>query len=184
LVQASRYQAWRLARNAYPRLVDPFDHAARIDLCAASLLQNRDEEDGGKPLSCHILVRAAYAVSVALFNRYPGITQSHGYAGMAPSVIRHLGHLCPEVTAAIGAALDLQVQPQDVQLGDKVADAVQAHFDALGWQTPLREVAIPMDHAPTLLKFALRNFNANHDRHLDDHAGLILKSIEEAVSLR
>jgi hypothetical protein len=41
-----------------------------------------------------------------------------------------------------------------------------------------------MDHAPTLLKFALRNFNANHDRHLDDHAGLILKAIEEAVSLR
>lgn len=184
LVQASRYQAWRLARNAYPRLVDPSDHAARIDLCAASLLQNRDEEDGGKPLSCHILVRAAYAVSVALFNRYPGITQSHGYAGMAPSVIRHLGHLCPEVTAAIGAALDLQAQPQDVQLGDKVADAVQAHFDALGWQTPLREVAIPMDHAPTLLKFALRNFNANHDRYLDDHAGLILKAIEEAVSVR
>jgi alcohol dehydrogenase class IV len=103
---------------------------------------------------------------------------------MAPSVIRHLGHLCPEVTAAIGAALDLQVQPQDEHLGDKVAHAVQAHFDALGWQSPLREVSMPMDHAPTLLKFALRNFNANHDRYLDDHARLILKAIEEAVSLR
>jgi hypothetical protein len=41
-----------------------------------------------------------------------------------------------------------------------------------------------MDHTPTLLKFALRNFNANHDRYLDDHAGLILKAIEEAVSVR
>ena len=184
LVQASRYQAWRLARNAYPRLNETSDIAARIDLCAASLLQNRDEEDGGKPLSCHILIRAAYAVSVALFNRYPGITQSHGYAGMAPAVIRHLGHLCPDVTVAVGAALDLQFQAQDVQLGDKVANAVQAHFDLLGWQTPLREVAIPMDHAPTLLKFALKNFNANHDGHLNDHAGLILKAIEEAISTR
>lgn len=183
LVQASRYQAWRLASSAYHRLIDPSDYAARIDLCAASLLQNRDEEDGGKPLSCHILVRAAYAVSVALFNRYPGITQSHGYAGVGPSVIRHLGHLCPEVTAAIGAALHLQVEPQDVQLGDQVANAVKANFEALGWQTPLREVAIPIDHAPTLLKFALRNFNANHDRHLDGHAELILKAIEESISM-
>ena len=184
LVQASRYQAWRLARNAYPRLQDPTDHAARIDLCAASLLQNRDEEDGGKPLSCHILVRAAYAVSVALFNRYDGITQSHGYAGMAPSVIRNLGHLCPEVTAAIGAALDLQVKPQDIHLGDKVANAAQANFDLMGWQKPLREVAIPLEHAPTLLKLALKNFNANHDRYLDDYADLVLKAIEEAISLR
>ncbi len=184
LVQASRYQAWRLARNAYPRLLEPSDHAARIDLCAASLLQNRDEEDGGKPLTCHVLVRVAYAVAVAIFNRYPGITQSHGYAGLAPSVIRHLGHLCPDVTAAIGAALDLQIRVDDAQLGEKVANAVQAHFDTLGWLTPLNAIAIPMDHAPVLLKFALKNFNANHDRFLDEHADLILIAIKGAISLR
>jgi alcohol dehydrogenase class IV len=148
LVQASRYQAWRLARNAYPRLLEPSDHAARIDLCAASLLQNRDEEDGGKPLTCHVLVRVAYAVAVAIFNSYPGITQSHGYAGLAPAVIRHLGHLCPDVTTAIGAALDLQVRVDDAQLGEKVANAVQAHFDTLGWHKPLSAILIPMDHAP------------------------------------
>lgn len=55
LVQASRYQVWKLARHAYPRLRDGGDAAARIDLCAASLLQNRDEEDGGRPLSCDVL---------------------------------------------------------------------------------------------------------------------------------
>ena len=184
LVQASRYQSWRLARNAYPRLLDPSDHVARIDLCAASLLQNRDEEDGGRPLTCHILIRVAYAVAVAIFNRYPGITQSHGYAGLAPAVIRHLGHLCPEVTAAIGVALDLEVQADDPQLGQKVADVVQAHFETLGWRKPFNEIAIPMDHAPTLLKFALKNFNANHDRHLDEHADLILIAIKDAISLR
>ncbi len=184
LVQASRYQAWRLARNAYPRLLEPSDHAARIDLCAASLLQNRDEEDGGKPLTCHVLVRVAYAVAVAIFNSYPGITQSHGYAGLAPAVIRHLGHLCPDVTTAIGAALDLQVRVDDAQLGEKVANAVQTHFDTLGWHKPLSAIVIPMDHAPVLLKFALKNFNANHDRFLDEHADLILVAIKDAISLR
>jgi alcohol dehydrogenase class IV len=184
LVQASRYQAWRLARNAYPRLLNPSDHVARIDLCAASLLQNRDEEDGGRPLTCHVLIRVAYAVAVAIFNRYPGITQSHGYAGLAPAVIRHLGHLCPDVTAAIGAALGLEVQADDPQLSGKVADVVQAHFETLGWRKPLNEIEIPIDHAPVLLKFALKNFNANHDRHLDEHADLVLIAIKDAISLR
>jgi alcohol dehydrogenase class IV len=184
LVQASRYQAWRLARNAYPRLLDPSDHVARIDLCAASLLQNRDEEDGGRPLTCHVLIRVAYAVAVAIFNRYPGITQSHGYAGLAPAVIRHLGHLCPDVTAAIGAALELEVQVDDPQLSEKVADLVQAHFETLGWQKPFNEIAIPIDHAPILLKFALKNFNANHDRYLDKHADLVLIAIKDAIGLR
>jgi alcohol dehydrogenase class IV len=184
LVQASRYQAWRLARNAYPRLIDPSDHAARIDLCAASLLQNRDEEDGGRPLTCHILVRAAYAVAVAIFNRYPGITQSHGYASLAPCVIRHLGHHCPDVTAAIGTALELPVRVDDLRLSEKVASGVQAHFDTLGWHKPLNAIAIPTDHASVLLKLALKNFNANHDRFLDEHADLVLLAIKEAISLR
>jgi alcohol dehydrogenase class IV len=179
LVQASRYQAWRLARHAYPRLHDPDDYAARIDLCAASLLQNRDEEDGGKPLSCHLLIRATYAVSVAIFNCYPGITQSHGYAGMAPSVIRHLGHLCPDVTSAIGNALEVENQQSDLQLNDKIANAVQAHFEDLGWQKPLQNLEISIDQSSTLLKFALKNYNANHDQKLNQYSDLILKAIRE-----
>jgi alcohol dehydrogenase class IV len=184
LVQASRYQAWNLARQAYPRLRDGADGAARIDLCAAALLQNRDEEDGGRPLSCHLLVRAAYAVAVAVFNRYPGLTQSHGYAGMAPSVIRCMGHLCPEVTAGIGAAIGLQVEPDDTQLAERVASAVEADFSAQGWQGSLAFAGIPEDDMPTLLNFALRNFNANHDRMLNDHVDLLREAITLAVVAR
>jgi alcohol dehydrogenase class IV len=184
LVQASRYQAWNLARQAYPRLRDGADGTARIDLCAAALLQNRDEEDGGRPLSCHLLVRAAYAVAVAVFNRYPGLTQSHGYAGMAPSVIRCMGHLCPEVTAGIGAAIGLQVEPDDTQLAERVASAVEADFSAQGWQGSLAFAGIPEDDMPTLLNFALRNFNANHDRMLNDHVDLLREAITLAVVAR
>ncbi|CAN7594784.1 iron-containing alcohol dehydrogenase [Acidovorax delafieldii] len=182
LVQASRYQAWKLAKSAYPRLHDVTDDAARIELCAASLLQNRDEEDGGRPLSCHILTRAAYAVAVAMFNRHPGITQSHGYAAMAPAVIRRMGHLCPEVTADIASALGVNVHSDDPQLPEHVATVVQAHFDALGWSSPLRNASIPVDQAPTLMKFALKNFNANHDSKLNEHTMLIQAAIEDAIA--
>lgn len=182
LVQASRYQAWRLARRSYPRLGEPGDSTARIELCAASLLQNRDEEDGGRPLSCHLLVRAAYAVAVAVFNRYPGLTQSHGYAGMAPAVIRCMGKLCPEVTADIGAALGLNVRPTDADLAEQVAAAVDRDFAALGWQTSLAHADIPVDHVPQILNFALRNFNANHDRLLNQHVDVLRDAIMLAIT--
>jgi alcohol dehydrogenase class IV len=182
LVQASRYQAWKLARQSYPRLSDGGDTNARIDLCAASLLQNRDEEDGGRPLSCHLLVRASYAVAVAVFNRYPSLTQSHGYAGMAPSVIRCMGHLCPEVTADIGAALGPEVSANEPHLSERVAAAVEADFVALGWQASLAQANIPLTDVPTLLGFALKNYNANHDRLLNQHVELLSKAITLAIT--
>jgi alcohol dehydrogenase class IV len=153
-------------------------------LCAASLLQNRDEEDGGRPLSCHLLVRAAYAVAVAVFNRYPGLTQSHGYAGMAPATIRCMGHLCPEVTADIGATLGLQVSATDADLAERVAAAVQADFASLGWQTSLAHAGIPVDDVPQILHFALRNFNANHDQLLNQHVDLLRDTITLALTAR
>ena len=182
LVQASRYQAWKLARHAYPRLAGGGDADARIDLCAASLLQNRDEEDGGQPLSCHLLVRASYAVAVAVFNRYPGLTQSHGYAGMAPSVIRCMGHLCPTVTAEIGAALGLDVSASEPQLAERVAAAVESDFVALGWQASLAQAGIPLADVSTLLGFALKNYNANHDRLLDQHLDPLRHAITLAIN--
>jgi alcohol dehydrogenase class IV len=182
LVQASRFQAWKLARHAYPRLAGGGDSDARIDLCAASLLQNRDEEDGGRPLSCHLLVRASYAVAVAVFNRYPGLTQSHGYAGMAPSVIRCMGHLCPTVTAEIGAALGLDVSASQPQLAERVAAAVESDFVALGWQASLAQAGIPLADVSTLLGFALKNYNANHDRLLDQHLDPLRHAITLAIT--
>jgi alcohol dehydrogenase class IV len=184
LVQASRHQAWRLAQHAYPRLADTADGDARIDLCAAALLQNRDEEDGGRPWSCQLLARAAYSVAVAVFNHYPSVTQSHGYAGMAPAVIRCMGHVCPDVTAAIGAALGLQVASTDSQLPERVAAAVEDTFAALGWQGNLAFAGIPAGDVSLLLGFAMRNFNANHDRLLNNHAGLLHDAISRSIAVR
>ena len=63
LVQASRYHALKLAQGAIGRIADPADWRARVDLCAAALLETRDEDDGGKPIGgrpmrMHLLKRA------------------------------------------------------------------------------------------------------------------------------
>src|SRR5690606_20037340 len=49
LVQASRLHAYTLAQAALPNMGDASNARARVDMCAAALLQNRDEDDGGRP---------------------------------------------------------------------------------------------------------------------------------------
>jgi len=184
LVQASRRHAWELSRHAYPRLGDADDVTARIDLCAAALLQNRDEEDGGRPWSCQLLARAAYASAVGVFNQYAGVTQSRGYAAFAPAMILELGATVPEVTRALGEALGMRLPSQcdATELAQQVAAQVAHEFQAQGWRTDLHDCDIPAADAPALLKLALRNFNANHDRLLDRHREAMLVAITKTIA--
>ncbi len=184
LVQASRLQAWKLARDAYPRLGETSGRGALIDLCAAALLQNRDEEDGGQPWSCQLLARAAYATAVGVFNHYPGVTQSRGYAAFAPAMIRGLGAAVPEVTRSLGEALGLRLEATDPDLAGLVADRVALAFSQLGWPTDLSDCGIPSSDVPKLLAFALRNYNANHDRQLDGHTDTLLTCIARTIAPR
>jgi alcohol dehydrogenase class IV len=103
---------------------------------------------------------------------------------MAPAVIRCMGHVCPDVTAAIGAALGLQVASTDSQLPERVAAAVEDTFAALGWQGNLAFAGIPAGDVSLLLGFAMRNFNANHDRLLNNHAGLLHDAISRSIAVR
>jgi alcohol dehydrogenase class IV len=182
LVQASRHQAWQLARQAYPALGQNGGAAALIDLCAAGLLQNRDEEDGGRPWSCQLLARAAYACAVGVFNHYEGVTQSRGYAAFAPAMIRGLGASVPDVTLALGEALGMNLSGGDVDLADLVAQRVERNFQTLGWRPNLHDCGIPATEAPKILELALRNFNANHDRLLDRHREAMLAGITRTIA--
>jgi len=183
LVQASRRHAWHLARDAYAQLSEPpADARPLIDLCAAALLQNRDEEDGGRPWACHLAARAAYASAVALFNSTPGVTQSHGYAAFGPPMLRALGHLIPDVVAKIGIELGLQVTASDTNLAEIVADRLSERFRELGWKPGLLDYGVTAADAPKLLSFALHNYNANHDQLLDKHKDAILAGIERGIT--
>ncbi|MGQ3001697.1 MAG: iron-containing alcohol dehydrogenase [Hydrogenophaga sp.] len=182
LVQGSRRQAWRLARHAYPRLGTHEGAGDLIDLCAAALLQNRDEEDGGRPWACQLVARAAYASAVAVFNHCQGVTQSRGYAAFAPAMVRHLGHVVPEVMEALAAALGMDTTGDQPDLPEQVARLMARDFEALGWRTNLHDGGIPADEAPKLLELALRNFNANHDRLLDRHRDAILAGIRQTIA--
>lgn len=165
LVQASRYHGFTLAHAALPRVTDPADYAARIDLCAAALLQNRDEDDGGRPFDAHWITRVVYALAAATFNRVPDVDQGQANAALTGAAIRHFGNRCPEVTIEIGRAIgawdDSLVAEQAPQ---HVGDAVDALFNKLGMPTRLRALNVPRDELDAIVRFSLQNFNADRER--------------------
>jgi hypothetical protein len=163
---------------------DESDTNARLELCAAAFLENRDEDDGGNPMNCHLIMRAIYSLSVAIFNRCPGITQSHGYAALTGSAIRAFGILVPDVVQELGSALGVHVAVGDVDACDRVAAAADAAFKSLAWPTNLSAARITERQAEELISLALRNFNANGDGALTAHVDLVRETLLGSLSDR
>lgn len=177
LVQASRLHAYTLSRDALPRMADTGDARARVDMCAAALLQNRDEDDGGRPFDAHWIARAVYALAAALFNRVPHLDQGAAHAAMTAPAIRHFADLCPGAVAQIGTALGLC--PADAASPQRVARAVHEHFLALGLPQRLHGVsAEDREHA---LQASLFNFNADRARELARHGDRLRAIITDAT---
>ena len=90
LVEGDRLQAYRLATGALARIADANDAAPRFDLCAATLLQNRESDDGGSQFARHWVMRVAYAFSTAVISIYPHVGQGESYSALIGTVLRRL----------------------------------------------------------------------------------------------
>ena len=163
LVEGDRLQSYRLAAGAITRIADPADPAPRFDLCAATLLQNRESDDGGQQFARHWAMRAAYAFSTALISVFPQVGQGEGYSTLMGTTLRRLGGRDPEAMARIADALGLG----DGAAGDapaRIADRMDAVFRSLSMPTRLSELGIARDGLPRVLELSLRNFNADPKR--------------------
>ena len=179
LVAPSRAQAWDLACAAMTHLDDP---NSRLDLCAAAFLQNRDEDDGGQPLKTHLVARAAYALSVAVFNRCAGLTQSHGYAAFSGASVRQLGALCHGAVSEIGTHLGIAPYQGDNGTLDLVASAIDDAFVGFGWPVKLPARSVKAVGVDDLVGFAVRNYNANSDGALTPHADLLRQVLLDSLA--
>lgn len=191
LVQASRYHALKLARNAIQRVSDPTDWRARIDLCAAALLETRDEDDGGAPLGgrpmrAHLVKRASYMLAVGLFNTASGINQAKAMIGLTGSVLRTFGDLCPEIVLEIGEALGMGPANTgsigDVNMIERVATEFEAQFSAFGYTTNLHNEKVDPSEIPGIIGYALRVFNCNNDGLMNDKEDRLRVALELAIS--
>lgn len=161
LSEGDRLQAFRLARGALARMGDPLDAGARVEMCAAAFLQNRDADDGGALTEKHWPARVTYALATALFNLHGHVGQGEANSALTATVIRHFGARDPEAMALIARAFEII---DDRPAHERAADAVEQSFAQAGMPIKLRELDIPRDSLPTVLENSLKNFNADPRR--------------------
>ena len=176
LVQASRHQAWALARTAMAGLATPEglrQPGLRIDLCAAALLQNRDEDDGGEPMQAHLATRLVYALGAALFARMPGISQAAAYSALTPAALVDAE---PHVLAGLAEAMGLAGGAAGVD----VRRAVEQDLLALGQPVRLRDLLPDAGGLQAIADFAGRSFNADREREFQRRPQWLVEVLQRA----
>ena len=162
LVEGDRLQSYRLAAGALRRISDPMDPAPRLELCAATLLQNREADDGGSQFARHWPMRVAYAFSTSLISVFPQLGQGEAYAALMGTALRRLGDRDPEAMALIAQGLGIAGAP--AELPARIAERLEADFADLGMATRLSGLGIERDRLPQVLELSLTNFNADPRR--------------------
>ncbi|MGH9719141.1 MAG: iron-containing alcohol dehydrogenase family protein [Bryobacteraceae bacterium] len=179
LVEGDRLQSYRLASGAIDRIADPADAAPRFDLCAATLLQNRESDDGGEQFARHWAMRAAYAFSTALISVFPQVGQGEGYSTLMGTALRRLGHRDPEAMARIAGALDLK-GAAGADAPGRIADWMETVFRSLGMPTRLSELGIAREGLQQVLELSLTNFNADRKREFVRERGMLKEVLAAA----
>jgi len=179
LVEGDRLQSYRLASGAILRIADPADPAPRFDLCAATLLQNRESDDGGEQFARHWAMRVAYAFSTSLISAFPQVGQGEGYSAVMGTTLRRLGGRDPGAMARIATALGMD----GVAAGDlpgSIADRMDTVFRSLGMPTRLSELGIAREGLPRVLELSLTNFNADPKREFVRERETLAETLEAA----
>ena len=177
LSEGDRLQAFRLARGALARMSDPLDAGARIEMCAAAFLQNRDADDGGLLTEKHWPARVTYALATALFNLHAHVGQGEANSALTATVVRHFGARDPEAMALIARAFEVN---DGRPAHERAADAVERAFAQAGMPVRLRELDIPRDSLTTVLENSLQNFNADPRREFLRERDVLLAALEAA----
>lgn len=177
LVEGDRLQAWRLAAGALPRIANAADPAPRFELCAATLLQNRESDDGGSQFARHWPMRAAYAFSTSLISVFPHVGQGEGYSAVMGTTLRRLGHRDPEAMKRIAGALGLDGAAAPEL---RIAARLEAEFRSLGMPLRLSGLGIARERLPQVLELSLRNFNADPKREFARERDLLATVLEAA----
>jgi alcohol dehydrogenase class IV len=179
LVEGDRLQSYRLAAGALERLGDAADPAPRFDLCAATLLQNREADDGGTQFARHWAMRVSYAFSTSLISVFPQVGQGEGYSAVLGTVLRRLGNRDPEAMTRIAAALGITGVPPG-EASRRIADRMDEVFRGLGMPVRLAQLGIARDNLPQVLENSLRNFNADPKRDFVRERELLRDILEAA----
>src|SRR6185436_16212399 len=128
LIEGERQQAFRLAQRAIHRITDETDAEPRIEMCAASFLQNREEDEGRMFGDTHWVARVAYALAASTINLCESVGQGEAYATFTGAAVRIFGDRNPHEIAAMGKALGMEELKDGPESISRIADAIDAFF--------------------------------------------------------
>ena len=178
LSHINRRGLFSLIRNAVRRIEDAKDMSARMDLCIATFLQNREGDDGGARVP-NWAGRFGYALSAAIINLHDDAGQGESRAAITPTLVRLLGPRDPQAMCNIAEALEAWQEGDPVaEAPERVAVALGAEFKRLGMPGNLTELGIPRSSAPTLLQNSLTSFNADPKREFRHHQDELREVLE------
>src|SRR5262249_50244955 len=181
LVEGDRLQAYRLTSRALARIAALADAGPRYDLCAATLLQNRENDDGGAQFERLWAVRVAYALSTALISICGHVGQGEAYSSLMGTVTRQLGARDPEAMARIAHALEIAKEGEPpAQMPARVADSFDATFRSIGMPIRLSQLDIDRAVFPRLVEHSLTNFNADPKREFRREGEMLTEVLEAA----
>ena len=179
LIEGERAQALRLAERSLRRITE-HDALPRIEMCAAALLQNREEDEGRSFGNTHWVARVVYALGASAFTLCDTLSQGEAYASLTGASIRYFGERNIDGMVEIGHAIgftNMQATPEGIA---SLADAIDNSFRDRGMKLSLRDYGVTRDLLPRLLEFSMRNFNADRDRKFLNERELLLRTLEAA----
>lgn len=179
MVEGNRQQSYRLAAGALARIGDPADAGPRFDLCAATLLQNREADDGGTQFARHWAMRVSYAFSTAIISIFPHVGQGEAYAALTGTMLRRLGQRDPEAMARIAAGLGVGEGPA-ADTPERIARKMEDVFKSLDMPTRLAGLNIERGKLPLVLEHSLKNFNADPKRDFVKERELLAEILDAA----
>ena len=179
LVEGDRLQSYRLASGALARITDAADPSPRFDLCAATLLQNREADDGGSQFARHWVMRVAYAFSTAIISVFPHVGQGDAYAALTGTILRRLGSRDPEAMALIAGGLGVGDAPA-AEIPGRIAQKMEEVFRSLRMPTRLSGLSIESARLHQVLEHSLRNFNADPKRDFVREKELLAEILQAA----
>jgi len=180
LVEGDRLQAFRLARNALPRLVDATDPAPRIELCAAAYLQNRDATMAGR-WSRSIGSGASCMPTPPPCSICTAMSRRRGEHGLDPDG--------PAPLRQPGSGGDVRHRPcaRRGQEGDDMSAAperaaaeLERLFQDAGMPVRLSQLGIPRASLDVVLENSLKNFNADPKREFVHHRDALRAALDAA----
>jgi len=180
LVEGDRLQAYRLIAEALPKLSDPGDCAPRYALCAATLLQNRENDDGGAQFERLWAVRVAYALSTALISLSQQVSQGEAYSALMGTVTRKLGARDLDAMSRIARALGAPEGATRETAPHWIAEHFDAQFRSLGMPTRLSALNVDRALFPALVEHSSKNFNADPKREFTREPQMLADVLEAA----